>query len=61
MELRDYIFPEELENLNTYSDPEDRKVTANWLQDEHALTNNVMLSFGITLLLPFTVNYKLKK
>lgn len=61
LELRDYIFPEELENLETYSDPDDRQISENWLQEEHALTNNVMLNFGITLLLPFTVNYKLKK
>jgi outer membrane beta-barrel protein len=61
IELRDYIYPEELENLQSYTDQADRENKANWYQDEHSLTNNVMLSFGINLLLPFTVNYKLKK
>ena len=61
VELRDYIFPEELESLVTYSATADREDSDRWLQEEHALTNNVTLSVGITLLLPFTVNYKLKK
>ncbi len=61
VELRDYIFPEELESLETYTRPEDRANKDNWLDDEHKLTNNVMLNVGITILLPFTVNYKLAK
>jgi len=61
LELRDYIFPEELESRTTYSDPEDRAVKANWVDDNFKLTNNVMLQVGVTLFLPFTFEYKLPK
>ncbi|MCK9461956.1 MAG: outer membrane beta-barrel domain-containing protein [Proteobacteria bacterium] len=61
LELRDYIFPEELENRTTFSDPEDREVKGNWVDDNFKLTNNVMLQIGVTLFLPFTFEYKLPK
>jgi len=61
LELRDYIFPEELENRTTYSDPEDRAVKSNWVDDNFKLTNNVMLQIGVTLFLPFAFEYKLPK
>jgi outer membrane beta-barrel protein len=61
LELRDYIFPEELENRTTYSDPADRQVKSNWVDDNFKLTNNVMLQVGVTLFLPFTFEYKLPK
>jgi outer membrane beta-barrel protein len=57
-DLRDYIYPEELESLTIEDDRTDNTA---WLQDDTALTNNVMFSVGITLLIPFTVEYKLKK
>ncbi len=58
-ELRDYIYPEELESLAI--DANNRADSSTWLQDDTALTNNVMFSVGISLLIPFTVEYKLKK
>jgi outer membrane beta-barrel protein len=61
LELRDYIFPEELENRTTYSDEEQRAAKANWVDDNFKLTNNVMLQVGVTLFLPFTFEYKLPK
>jgi outer membrane beta-barrel protein len=61
LELRDYIFPEELENRTTYSDPEARKIKKDWVDDNFKLTNNVMLQVGVTLFLPFTFEYKLPK
>jgi outer membrane beta-barrel protein len=61
LELRDYIFPEELESRTTYSDPEQRAVKSNWVDDNFKLTNNVMLQVGVTLFLPFTFEYKLPK
>jgi len=61
LELRDYIFPEELESRTTYTDPEDRAIKSNWVDDNFKLTNNVMLQIGVTLFLPFTFEYKLPK
>jgi outer membrane beta-barrel protein len=61
LELRDYIFPEELENRTTYTDPDDRKDKKKWVDSDYKLTNNVMLQLGVTLFLPFTFEYKLPK
>jgi len=61
VELRDYIFPEELESLETYSTAEDRERKSDWIDDNYKLTNNVMLHIGVSLFLPFTFDYKLPK
>ncbi len=61
VELRDYIFPEELESLETFSTAEDRAVKEDWIDDNYKLTNNVMLHVGVSLFLPFTFDYKLPK
>jgi outer membrane beta-barrel protein len=61
VELRDYIFPEELESTTLYSNAEERSDKGNWTEDDLKLTNNVMIQFGVTLLLPFTFEYKLPK
>jgi hypothetical protein len=61
LELRDYIFPEELENRRAYTTPEDREDKKNWVDEDYKLTNNVMLQVGVTLFLPFTFEYKLPK
>jgi outer membrane beta-barrel protein len=61
VELRDYIFPEELENLETFSTPDERSDKGRWVDDNYKLTNNVMLHIGVSLFLPFTFEYKLPK
>ncbi len=61
LEVRDYIFPEELESLDTYSRTEDREDKSKWLDDDLKLTNNVMLQVGVSLFIPFTFDYKLPK
>jgi outer membrane beta-barrel protein len=61
VELRDYIYPEELESLQTFSDPEDRSNKDNWLDDDFKLTNNVMLHIGVSLFVPLVFEYKLPK
>ncbi|MCP4680087.1 MAG: outer membrane beta-barrel domain-containing protein [Deltaproteobacteria bacterium] len=61
LELRDYIFPEELESLETYSSEEQRSDPANWLDKDYKLTNNVMLQVGVSLFIPFTFEYELPK
>lgn len=77
LELRNMIYPEQLENLRTTSttpnpllerDPATgnpncaacRRNRSNWL-GESALTDNVMLSVGLTIFLPFSFNYRLPK
>lgn len=61
LELRDYIFPEELENLRTYSLEEDRRDKSEWTDKNYKLTNNVMLHVGVSLFVPMTFEYKLPK
>ncbi len=61
LELRDYIFPEELESLETYSSEEQRADKSLWLDEDYKLTNNVMLQVGVSLFIPFTFEYELPK
>lgn len=61
VELRDYIYPEELESLETSSNEEWRKDDSNWLDDDYKLTNNVTLHVGVSLFIPFVFEYKLPK
>ncbi|MCP4196077.1 MAG: outer membrane beta-barrel domain-containing protein [Proteobacteria bacterium] len=59
IELRDYIFPEQLESRIIDSD--DRSNRDAWIDDDLKLTNNVVLNFGVSLFIPFTFDYKLPK
>lgn len=63
VEMRDYIFPEELENLETSSDPAVRSDSdrLSWTDDNPKLTNNVMIHVGVSLFFPFTFDYELPK
>lgn len=61
VELRDYIYPEELESLETSSNEEWRKDDSNWLDEDYKLTNNVTLHVGVSLFIPFVFEYKLPK
>ena len=61
IELRDYIYPEKLEELTTYSNPELRADEDNWISDDVKLTNNVTLQAGISVFLPPTFDFKLPK
>ncbi len=61
LELRDYIFPEKLEALTAPTTPEERANKDNWLEDGYKLTNNVMLHAGVTIFIPFLVEYELPK
>jgi len=69
IELRDYIYVEELENMYNYdadarkdSDKATawRKDDANWT-DQKKLTNNVQAQVGISVFLPFSWEYRLPK
>lgn len=61
VELRDYIFPEKLEELTTSSTPSIRADESNWISDDVKLTNNVTLQAGISIFLPPTFDFKLPK
>ncbi len=61
VELRDYIYPEKLESLTTYTDPERRSDEGTWISDDVKLTNNVTLQAGISVFLPPTFDFKLPK
>ncbi|NLN61537.1 MAG: outer membrane beta-barrel domain-containing protein [Myxococcales bacterium] len=61
LELRDYIYPEEIESIVTYSSDEMRSQKDRWTDPNRKLTNNVMLQLGVSLFLPFTFEYKLPK
>jgi outer membrane beta-barrel protein len=65
LELRNFVYPELLEN--TTVPPEGpstcaacRRNRTTWT-NESALTDNVMVSIGLTVFLPFSVNYRLPK
>jgi hypothetical protein len=59
-EIRDYIYIEQLENVNvaaTQAEQQDRKT---WF-GEKPLTNNVQAQVGISMFLPFSWEYRLPK
>ena len=73
LELRNFVYPELLENTRTNfretgmvngrvstQCADCRRNPANWTSS-NALTDNVMLSVGLTLFLPFSFNYRLPK
>lgn len=59
-ELRDYIYLEKLENLEV-SLGEDREDESTWIDENAALTNNVMIHMGVTLFFPFGFEYRYPK
>ncbi len=61
LELRDYIYPEQLESLETSSHEATRNTKSTWLDEDYKLTNNVMLQVGASIFIPFTFDYKLPK
>jgi outer membrane beta-barrel protein len=67
LEVRDYIYSEELENTNVERQPTSGQPTAGTAKDESTwlgesrLTNAVQAQFGISIFLPFTWQYRLPK
>jgi len=58
-ELRDYIFPDRLENLDDSSPtPQD---PSTWYEDKTRLTNNVQAQLGVSIFIPFSFDYRLPK
>lgn len=60
VELRDYIFLDKLENTSQAMNPADATNSATWYGD-NKLTNNVQLTLGVAIFLPFSWDYRLPK
>lgn len=67
-EIRDYIYPEKLENLSiatgSTTNPQDPNSPSNpktWLQDGVDITNNFQANVGLSFFLPFSFEYRLPK
>lgn len=58
LEVRDYIFFEELENPTIDPDPTNAE---KWLTEGTSFTNNVQAQVGFSVFLPFSWDYKLPK
>jgi hypothetical protein len=57
LEVRDYIFIDQLENLSEAANPQDK---SQWL-GEDSLTNNVQAQLGLSMFIPFSFEYRLPK
>lgn len=60
LEVRDYIFIDQLENTARLEDIPDRSDPADWLGGT-ALTNNVQAQVGVSVFIPFSFEYRLPK
>ncbi|MBK6513792.1 MAG: outer membrane beta-barrel domain-containing protein [Polyangiaceae bacterium] len=65
-EIRDYIFPDELENQTIVSGVDEEGVPlaqdpSTWLAEEVSWTNNVQAQIGLSFFLPPTWEYRLPK
>lgn len=60
LEVRDYIFPERLENLTVGRTVQEQQDSNTWLGDT-SLTNNVQAQLGVSIFLPFSWEYRLPK
>ena len=58
LELRDYIFPEKLENLTIAKNASDQST---WYADSVTITNNFQANIGLSVFLPFSFDYRLQK
>src|SRR6187431_1229105 len=60
LEVRDYVFNDKLENLDTSPIPAVAQNPSTWY-GETSLTNNVQAQFGAAIFLPFSFDYRLPK
>ena len=61
LEVRDYMFPDKLENTTIATLPSQQANKATWYQDGSTLTNHVQAQLGIAVFLPFSWEYRLPK
>jgi outer membrane beta-barrel protein len=60
LEVRDYIFLDELENLEIGETNDARADEASW-EGKSTLTNNVQAQLGVSVFIPFSFEYRLPK
>ncbi len=60
MEVRDYIYNEELENLQVATTDNERRNSASWMGDKK-ITNHIQAQLGVSIFLPTTFDYRLPK
>jgi outer membrane beta-barrel protein len=60
LEVRNYIFMDQLENLDIPLSPAAQQDSANWYGDDQ-LTIDVALQLGVSVFLPFSFEYRLPK
>src|SRR5690606_23610012 len=60
LEVRDYIFLDELENLEIGTSREEQADEGTWL-GRNTLTNNVQAQLGVSVFVPFSFEYRLPK
>jgi len=60
LEVRDYIFLDELESLEVPTDDASRADEGTWMGDKK-LTNNVQAQLGFSIFVPFSFDYRLPK
>ena len=58
LEIRDYIYNEQLESLTIANDPTNSNT---WYDDKTHITNNVQAQLGVSIFLPFSWDYRLPK
>lgn len=58
LEVRDYIYNEQLESLTIAQDPTDKNT---WYDDKTHITNNVQAQLGVSIFFPFSWDYRLPK
>lgn len=68
IEVRDYIYPEKLENLSIASGPQGQPTNPQspsnpdtWYRDSVTITNNIQMNLGLSIFIPFSFDYRLAK
>jgi outer membrane beta-barrel protein len=60
MEVRNYVFNDELENTSIAATADERADDSTWYGD-NSITNNVQAQLGVSVFIPFTFDYRLPK
>lgn len=60
-EIRDYIFPEQLESTTIPATAAQQRNPETWYQTGSTITNNVQAQLGVSIFFPFSWEYRLPK
>ena len=61
LEVRDYIYNEQLESQASLGSQQERQNQNTWFDDQKRLTNNVQAQLGVSIFIPFSFEYRLPK